>query len=92
MYLRRKRAARKRLVFQWSLVGIAALALVTLVLSLGFAGSSKTLPEGATIAGLDVGGLTTREAVTKLERRYEALRTKPVVFTAGPREWRIRPN
>lgn len=92
MYLRRKRAARKRLVFQWSLVGIATLAIVMLVLSLGFAGSSKTLPEGATIAGLDVGGLTTREAVTKLERRYEALMTKPVVFTAGPREWRIRPN
>jgi vancomycin resistance protein YoaR len=92
VYLRRKRAARKRLVWQWSLVGVAALAIVTLVLSLGFAGSSKTLPEGATIAGLDVGGLTMREAVTKLERRYGALKTTPVVFTAGPREWRIRPN
>jgi vancomycin resistance protein YoaR len=92
VYLRRKRAARKRLVWQWSLVGIAALAVVTLVLSLGFAGSSKTLPEGATIAGIDVGGLTTREAVTKLERRYETLMRTPVVFTAGPREWRFRPN
>jgi vancomycin resistance protein YoaR len=92
VYLRRKRAARKRLVWQWSLVGVAALSIVMLVLSLGFAGSSKTLPEGATIAGLDVGGLTTREAVTKLERRYEVLMTTPVVFTAGPREWRIRPN
>ena len=92
MYLRRKRAARKRLVWQWSLVGIAALSIVTLVLSLGFAGSSKKLPEGATIAGLDVGGLTTSDAVRKLERRYETLKTTPVVFTAGPREWRIRPN
>ena len=92
MYLRRKRAARKRLVWQWSLVGFATLAIVTLVLSLGFAGSPKTLPEGATIAGLDVGGLTTREAVTKLERRYAVLKTTPVVFTAGPREWRVRPN
>jgi vancomycin resistance protein YoaR len=92
VYLRRKRAARKRLVWQWSLLGLGALSIVMVVLSLGFAGSSKTLPEGATIAGLDVGGLTTREAVTKLERRYEALMTKPVVFSAGPREWRIRPN
>lgn len=92
MYLRRKRAARKRLVWQWSLVGVAALAVLTLVLSLGFAGSSKTLPEGATIAGMDVGGLTTREAVTKLERRYEMLMRTPVVFTAGPREWSFRPN
>jgi vancomycin resistance protein YoaR len=92
VYLRRKRAARKRLVWQWSLVGIAALAVGMLVLSLGFAGSSKTLPDGATIAGLDVGGLTTREAVSRLERRYQALKTTPVVFTAGSREWRIRPN
>jgi vancomycin resistance protein YoaR len=62
------------------------------VLSLGFAGSPGTLPEGSTIAGTDVGGLSTREAITKLERRYEALKTTPAVFTAGPRRWRIRPN
>jgi vancomycin resistance protein YoaR len=41
---------------------------------------------------MDVGGLSTREAVTRLERRYEALRTAPALFTAGPREFRIRPN
>ena len=64
----------------------------TLVLSLGFAGSSKTLPPGATIAGVSVEGLTTREAIAKLERRYAAMRTKQAVFTAGPREWTIRPN
>ena len=92
VYLRRKRAARKRLVWQWSLLGVAALAIATLVLSLGFAGSPKTLPEGATIAGIEVGGLSTAEAVRKLERRYEALKTTPAVFTAGPRRWRIRPN
>jgi vancomycin resistance protein YoaR len=71
---------------------LIALALVILALGLGFAGSPKTLPEGATIAGMDVGGLTTQEAVTRLERRYEALRKAPAVFTAGPREYRIRPN
>jgi vancomycin resistance protein YoaR len=92
VYLRRKRAARKRLVWQWSLAGVVALAAGTLLLSLGFAGSSKTLPEGATIAGMDVGGLSTSEAVARLERRYEALKTTPALFTAGPRQWRIRPN
>jgi vancomycin resistance protein YoaR len=81
-----------RLLWQWSVAGVILLALGTLVLSLGFAGSPKTLPEGATIAGIDVGGLSTRQAVTKLERRYEALKTTPAVFTAGPRKWRIRPN
>lgn len=92
MYLRRKRAARRRLVWQWSVAGAVTLAFASLVLSLGFAGSAKTLPPGATIAGMDVGGLSTREAITKLERRYEALKTTPAVFTAGPREWRIWPN
>jgi vancomycin resistance protein YoaR len=92
VYLRRKRAARVRLLWQWSVAGAILLALGTLVLSLGFAGSPKTLPEGATIAGIDVGGLSTRQAVTRLERRYEALKTTPAVFTAGPRKWRIRPN
>jgi vancomycin resistance protein YoaR len=79
-------------VWQWSVVGIIALALLTLAISLGFAGSTKKLPEGVTIAGTDVGGLSTGEAVRRLERRYDALRTTPAVFTAGPRRWRIRPN
>jgi vancomycin resistance protein YoaR len=92
VYLRRKRAARRRLVFQWSVAGAIALAVGTLVLSLGFAGSPKTLPPGATIAGVSVEGLTTREAISRLERRYDSLRTTPAVFTAGPRQWRIRPN
>jgi vancomycin resistance protein YoaR len=68
------------------------LVTVTLALGLTFAGSAKTLPPGATIAGMSVGGLTTNEAVAKLTARSEALRTTPVVFTAGPRRWRIRPN
>ncbi len=92
MYLRRKRAARKRLVWQWSVATILLLGIAIAVLSLAFAGSPKTLPPGATIAGLDVGGLSTTEAVAQLEQRYEALKTTPAVFTAGPRRWRIRPN
>ncbi|HEV3479139.1 MAG TPA: VanW family protein [Gaiellaceae bacterium] len=92
VYLRRKRAARRRLVWQWSVVGILALSVLTFVLSLGFAGSATKLPDGATIAGMDVGGLSTGEAVRTLERRYEALKASPAVFTAGPRRWRIRPN
>jgi vancomycin resistance protein YoaR len=92
VYLRRKRAARRRLVWQWSLAGAVALAAATVALSLGFAGSPKTVPPGATIAGIEVGGLSTREAISTLERRYAALRTTPAIFTAGPRQWRIRPN
>ncbi len=92
MYLRRKRAARKRLVWQWSIVITFLLAIALLALSLGFAGSSKTLPPGATIAGVEVGGLSSSEAIARLESKYDALKTTPAVFTAGPRRWRIRPN
>jgi hypothetical protein len=81
-----------RLLWQWSVAGAILLALGTVVLSLGFAGSPKTLPEGATIASIDVGGLSTPQAITRLERQYAALKTTPAVFTAGPRKWRIRPN
>jgi vancomycin resistance protein YoaR len=91
-YLRRKRAARRRLVWQWSIVGVVLTAIVTLALGLTFAGSAKTLPPGATIAGMSVGGLTTSEAVAKLTERSEALSTTPAVFTAGPRRWRISSN
>jgi vancomycin resistance protein YoaR len=92
MYLRRRRAARRRLVWQWSLLVVTILAIAALALGLGFAGSAKTLPPGATIAGVSLGGLTTDEAVTKLEDRYEALEETPAVFTAGPRRFTIRPN
>lgn len=66
--------------------------LGTVALGLIFAGSPKTLPEGATVAGMDVGGLTTAEAVRRLEQRYDEVKGVPVTFTAGPRKYRVRPN
>ena len=92
VYLRRKRAARRRLAFQWSLVGVGTLVLGSLGLGLIFAGSPQKLPEGSTVSGLPVGGLTTSEAVRLLETRYEEMKRTPVTFTAGPREYRVRPN
>ena len=92
VYLRRKRAARRRLAFQWSLVGVGTLVLGALALGLIFAGSPQKLPEGATVSGLPVGGLTTAEAVRRLDQRYEEMKLEPVTFTAGPRQYRVRPN
>ena len=74
------------------MVGVGTLVLGALALGLIFAGSPKTLPEGATVAGMDVGGLTTPEAVRRLEQRYEEMKGMPVTFTAGPREFRVRPR
>jgi vancomycin resistance protein YoaR len=77
---------------QWSLVGAMTLVIGALAVGLVFAGSSQKLPEGTTVAGMEVGGLTTGEAVRRLEQRYESLRRVPVTFTAGPRKFRVRPN
>ena len=92
MSLRRRRAARRRLAWQWSLLGLVTLAIGTIAVGLAFAGSPKTLPEGATISGVSVGGLSSKEAIALLEQRYEQMTTVPVVFTAGPRRWQIRPS
>jgi vancomycin resistance protein YoaR len=90
--LRRRQAARRRLAWQWSLFGLVTLAIGTLALGLAFAGSPKTLPEGATISGVSVGGLSSKDAIALLEQRYEQMKSVPVVFTAGPRRWQIRPS
>ena len=79
-------------MWQWSLLALVLLTAATLALGFAFAGSSKTLPDGATVSGVSVGGLKTGEAIALLERRYERLETTPVVFTAGPRRWEIRPK
>jgi vancomycin resistance protein YoaR len=92
VYLRRKRAARKRLAWQWSVAVAVVLTIATLALGFAFAGSPQALPAGATVAGVSVGGLSTGEAVAELKARYEALKATPAVFTAGPRRWEIRPN
>jgi vancomycin resistance protein YoaR len=66
--------------------------LGALALGLIFAGSPQKLPEGATVSGFPVGGLTTGEAVRRLEQRYDEMKLVPVTFTAGPRQYRVRPN
>ena len=92
VHLRRKRAARRRLALQWSLVGTGTLVLGTLALGLIFAGSPQRLPADTTVAGFPVGGLTADQAVRQLAERYDELRRTPVTFMAGPREFHARPN
>jgi vancomycin resistance protein YoaR len=72
------------------LVGIAALA--ALVLGLAFAGSPSRLAGGVRIAGVDVGGKTSREARALLERRAKALAAVPVTFRVGSRSWQLQPR
>jgi hypothetical protein len=64
---------------------VTAAALVVVVLGVGFAfaGSADRLPEGVTIAGVDVGGMTPKAAQAVLVRRAGADANVPVTFVAG---------
>jgi vancomycin resistance protein YoaR len=89
---RRRRRARVRLIWQWTLLVAGLVLLATIVLGLAFAGSPERLPAGSQIAGVDVSGLTPREARSLLEDRSAAFAGVPVVFTAEGKRWRVRPN
>jgi len=81
-----------RLLWQWSLFLGAVLVLGATTLGLAFAGSPERLPAGSEIAGVNVSGLTPGEARAMLEQRSRELGAVPVVFTAGGKRWRVKPN
>jgi vancomycin resistance protein YoaR len=91
MPARRRRLARPR-ALRYALLGTSAAALALIVIGFVFSGSSAALPEGARVAGVDVGGLSPKAAQDVLERRALALRRVPVVFTAGRHRFAIRPS
>ena len=66
--------------------------LAVTVLGLVFAGSPSRLASGVRIAGVDVGGKTTRQARATLARRAAALASVPVTFRVGSHTWRLQPR
>ena len=70
--------------------GIAA-ALAILV-GLAFAGSRSELAAGTEVAGVDVGGLTRREAVARLDHLFEQRSSQPVAFAAAGETYRFAAN
>ena len=52
-----------------------------------FAGSPTNLAAGVTIDGIDVGGMSAKDARALLERRSDAVANKPVVFLAGGKRY-----
>ncbi len=67
-------------------------AVIGVLLGLAFAGSSRELAEGARVAGVDVGGLTQREAVAKLDRLFSEVADDPVTFLAGEESYAFAAN
>jgi vancomycin resistance protein YoaR len=75
---RRSRSLPLTLVF-----GLGALALLGILIGFAFAGSPQQIADGTHIAGVEVGGLSTKEAVATLDARFDQVAAAPVVFTAG---------
>ena len=91
--LRRRRRARARQLLAKRLLALTAVGVLAAgLVGLAFAGSSDKIADGMRIAGVDVGGLTTGEAIAKLEARSRAVANVPVVFIANGRRWRASPN
>jgi vancomycin resistance protein YoaR len=83
-------ARSARVVARWVLVLAALGAILVALVGLAFAGSPARIAEGVTIAGIEVGGLTTNEARRLLEQRSEQVAREPVVFTAGDDRFPIK--
>ena len=79
-----------RTVARWVLVSLALCAVLAALVGLAFAGSPARIAHGVAIAGVDVGGLTPREARQLLERRFDRVARTPAVFTAGGERYPIR--
>jgi vancomycin resistance protein YoaR len=88
-YVRRRRQARARRIRRVSAAVVVLLVLLLVVFSFVYAGSSSTIAKGVTIDGVDVGGLSSEEAVRALEQRGRSSLARPVDFGAGGRTFRL---
>ena len=75
-------------------IAVAACAglLVAIIVGYAFAGSRSELAAGTHVAGVDVSGLTKREAVAKLDALYEQRSDDPVEFTTGTSTFTLAAN
>jgi vancomycin resistance protein YoaR len=85
---------RRRSLSTRAIVALAAgvAAFLAVLVGLAFAGSRSELAAGTQVAGVDVGGLTKREAVAKLDTLFEQQSAKPVTFAAGSKTYSFAAN
>jgi vancomycin resistance protein YoaR len=88
---RRRASAWGRFWPRFFVLGAVA-AIITIGLGLIFAGSPDKLANGARIAGIDVGGLSPKDARRLLEQRSERVSRVPVVFAAGGKRFSLTPR
>jgi vancomycin resistance protein YoaR len=73
-------------------VVVAAAAMLAVLVGLAFAGSPSELAPGTEVAGVDVGGLTKRGAIVKLDALFEQRSDDPVEFVAGTASYELAAN
>ena len=67
-------------------------AILALLVGLAFAGSRSELAAGTHVAGVDVGGMSKRDAVATLDALFERRSADSVDFVAGTRSYSLAPN
>jgi vancomycin resistance protein YoaR len=93
LYAPRARRRRRLLSTPAALGAVVGVAVVLAILvGLAFAGSRSELAAGTQVAGVDVGGLTRREAVAKLDALFARRSDDPVEFVAGTESYRLAAN
>jgi vancomycin resistance protein YoaR len=69
-----------------------AVGLLAILIGLAFSGPRTELALGTHVAGVDVGGLTQRQAVARLEQRFARVADDPVTFVAGDSSFSFAAN
>jgi len=93
LYSPRARRRRRAVTAPRTLALVAGvLAILAILVGLAFAGSRSELAAGTQVAGVDVGGLTRREAVAKLDHLFEQRSSQPVAFVAAGETYRFAAN
>jgi vancomycin resistance protein YoaR len=93
LYAPHSRERRRALSIPALAVAVAALAaILALLVGLAFAGSRSELAAGTHVAGVDVGGMTTREAIATLDALFEQRSADPADFVAGTKSYSLAPN
>ena len=89
IYRPRVRQSPRRIALRRAVFLSAVAVLLALLVGFVFAGSRTELPAGATIAGVDVGGMTESSAVRVLSARAAAVERTPITFTADSRPFTL---
>jgi vancomycin resistance protein YoaR len=93
LYAPRSRRRRRSLSSTTAIAIVAGVGIfLAILVGLAFAGSRSELAAGTQVAGVDVGGLTKREALAKLDALFERSSDDPVEFVAGAQSYRFAAN